>query len=64
MRKTNRFFGVGILILVISAALMGGCCARLQSPIVFDNYCGGGCGYSPCNQCDPCGPPPCDSNYR
>ncbi len=63
MRKTNRFFGVGILILAITAALMSGCCARLQSPIVFDNYCGGGCP-SPCNPCDPCGPPPCGDTYR
>ena len=68
MRKMNRFYGVGILILVICAALMSGCCARLQSPIVFDTCCGGGysgCGYSPCGGGpDPCCPPPCDTSYR
>lgn len=68
MRKMNRFYGMGILILVIATALMSGCCARLQSPIVFDSYCGGmsGCGYSsPCGGgYDPCCPPPCDTNYR
>jgi hypothetical protein len=73
MRKMTRVYGMGILLLAISMLLMTGCCARLQSPIVFDSCCGGysGCGYgggcgqqSYCNSCSPCGPAPCDPSYR
>lgn len=56
--KSGKFYrGLGMLILIVTVALSTGCCARLQSPIVFDNYCGGGgwCGSSCCNPCSPCG---------
>ncbi|MBK7496845.1 MAG: hypothetical protein DYH02_12985 [Candidatus Omnitrophica bacterium COP1] len=69
MRKMNRFYGVGILILLVSMVLMSGCCARLQSPIVFENCCGySSCGYgggSMCgSSCNSCCPAPCDPSYR
>ncbi|MCA9410836.1 MAG: hypothetical protein KC940_04405 [Candidatus Omnitrophica bacterium] len=55
---SGKFYrALGMVILIVMVALSTGCCARLQSPIVFDNYCGGGgfCG-SPCsNPCNPCG---------
>lgn len=55
--KSGKFYrGLGMLILIATVALSTGCCARLQSPIVFDQYRGGWCG-NPCgNPCDPCSP--------
>jgi hypothetical protein len=64
MRKLNRVYGMGILVMAVSMFLMTGCCARLQSPIVFDNYCGWNTCGSPCGGCGPSGPAPCDPSYR
>lgn len=67
MRTKSRVYGMGLLILVVSMVMMTGCCARLQSPIVFDSFCGGGCGnWGGCgaSNCGTCGPAPCDTTYR
>lgn len=57
--KSGKFYrALGMVLLIVTVALSTGCCARLQSPVVFDQCCnnwgGGWCG-NPCgNPCDPC----------
>ena len=54
---------LGLALIVVSVLLFSGCCARLQSPIVFENCCGWSTCGSPC--WDPCGSPcgsPCQPN--
>jgi len=70
MKNRTLMHGLGMLILVVTVLLASGCCARLQSPIVFENcgggwggYCGNNC-WDPCNPCGPNGPPvPCNPSY-
>ncbi len=55
--KSGKFYrALGMTLLIVTVALSTGCCARLQSPVVFDQCCnnwgGGFCGNNNC--CDPC----------
>lgn len=59
--NVNRW--LGLLLIVLTVMVLSGCCARLQSPIVFDKCCnscnyysGCGQGYNGCNTCAPCNP--------
>jgi hypothetical protein len=53
------------MLIVLTVIALSGCCARLQSPIVFDKCCNSGSYWNGCNQgyntCNPCAP--CNPNY-
>ena len=66
MKNWNVNRWLGMLLIVLTVLVLSGCCARLQSPIVFDQCCNSGAYYSGCSQgynnCSPCAP--CNPTYN